>query len=393
MKTTKFIFSILVVAFFGATTMVNAQATTASTTNTVTSTAYLGSGATSNFDVQFRRNNFNAGRLGTNFTAFGLNTPLALPSSVLIGVSAGQFSSGTGFNTYIGQNAGKGFSASVLNTGTYNTYIGFDCGKGNTTGGFNTFIGTISGITNSTGSSNTFVGAQSGYGNLTGYNNVFLGSQSGGNNANGNNNVYLGHQTGTEYSQGNNNCFIGSNSGAEAIGSNNIFIGSNSGLTNQESNRLLIDVIDSPNSLIWGDFATDQLKFNGKVGIGGNSTTGFGSYPTEAGGIPVSTYQLFVKGGILTEEVRVNSVANWADYVFNKDYNLKTLSEVETFIKENGHLPNVPSAAQVKEEGIELGNMAKIQQEKIEELTLYIIELNKKMEAQEKRLNEMEQKQ
>ncbi|MBC8644628.1 hypothetical protein H9W95_12920 [Flavobacterium lindanitolerans] len=56
------------------------------------------------------------------------------------------------------------------------------------------------------------------------------------------------------------------------------------------------------------------------------------------------------------------------------------MAEVETFIKENGHLPNVPSAAKVAEEGLELGEMAKIQQEKIEELTLYLIEQNKKIE-------------
>lgn len=121
----------------------------------------------------------------------------------------------------------------------------------------------------------------------------------------------------------------------------------------------------------------------GKIGIG----TGDATLPNTAGGVDVSNYKLFVKGGILTEEVRVSTT--WADYVFNKDYNLKPLSEVETFIKENGHLPNVPSAAQVKEEGIELGNMAKIQQEKIEELTLYIIEQDKINKKQGEEIEEL----
>lgn len=109
-----------------------------------------------------------------------------------------------------------------------------------------------------------------------------------------------------------------------------------------------------------------------------------GAFPINAGGVSVSNYRLFVTSGILTDEVRVNlsNVAGtWADYVFNKDYDLKPLAEVEKFITKNGHLPNVHSAAQVKEDGIALGEMAKIQQEKIEELTLYLIQQNKEIEA------------
>src|SRR5690606_6654045 len=141
-------------------------------------------------------------------------------------------------------------------------------------------------------------------------------------------------------------------------------------------NRLIIDNSATTIPLIWGDFAENQLKFNGKVGIG----FGFGNFPTEAGFInptqivEVDHYSLFVYGGILTEEVRVILEEDWADYVFDEDYNLPTLQALEQFIKENKHLPNIPSAKEIKEKGIELGQMAKLQQEKIEELTLYIIE-------------------
>jgi hypothetical protein len=90
------------------------------------------------------------------------------------------------------------------------------------------------------------------------------------------------------------------------------------------------------------------------------------------------TYRLSVKGRIRAEEVKVYNT--WADYVFNKNYNLPPLKEVEGYIKENGHLPNVPSAKEVTEKGLELGEMAKIQQEKIEELTLYLIQQNKEIE-------------
>lgn len=89
-------------------------------------------------------------------------------------------------------------------------------------------------------------------------------------------------------------------------------------------------------------------------------------------------YKLSVKGKVRAEEVKVYNT--WADYVFNSDYNLKSLVEVESFINENGHLPNVPSACEIEEKGLMLGDMTKIQQEKIEELTLYLIQQNKEIE-------------
>jgi hypothetical protein len=101
------------------------------------------------------------------------------------------------------------------------------------------------------------------------------------------------------------------------------------------------------------------------------------------------TYRLSVKGKIRAEEIKVYNT--WADYVFSKDYKLPNLKEVEKFINKNGHLPNVPSAKEVTEKGLELGEMVKIQQEKIEELTLYLIQQNKDMEelkAQMKKLIE-----
>ncbi len=122
------------------------------------------------------------------------------------------------------------------------------------------------------------------------------------------------------------------------------------------------------------------LKDDGKVGIGTENT------PSIVGSADISAYKLYVKGGILTEEVRVRT--GWADYVFADDYDLKPLSEVENFISENKHLPNVPSSQQVEEEGISLGEICKIQQEKIEELTLYIIEQNKRIEALEAKMND-----
>lgn len=242
---------------------------------------------------------------------------------------------------------------------------------------------------------NTIYGIGAGDHIINGNHNTYIGSNSGGINYNGNNNVFIGDSSGYESENGSNNTYLGYYSGLNSQGSNNIFLGNKSGMNELASNKLYIQNSDSANPLIWGDFAQNLLKFNGKVGIG----YGFGNFPVTAGSVNVSNYNLFVKGGILTEEVRVNLQSAWADYVFDKNYNLKSLEEVETFIIQNKHLPNMPSAKKVKEEGIELGEMIKMQQEKIEELTLYLLQLNKENQKEKeqnkillKRLSVLEEK-
>ncbi|MGX1931319.1 hypothetical protein [Flagellimonas sp. 2504JD4-2] len=91
------------------------------------------------------------------------------------------------------------------------------------------------------------------------------------------------------------------------------------------------------------------------------------------------TYKLAVNGSIRAKEVKVET--NWADYVFEADYDLPTLEEVEKHIQEKGHLINIPSAKEVEENGIQLGEMNKLLLEKIEELTLYVIEIKKEQEV------------
>lgn len=105
-----------------------------------------------------------------------------------------------------------------------------------------------------------------------------------------------------------------------------------------------------------------------------------------------TAYKLAVAGKIIAEELKVQLQAQWPDYVFTEYYELPTLEEVEKQIKEKGRLANMPSAEEVNCEGFEVGELTRLQQEKIEELTLYIIELNKKLEAQEKRVQALEAK-
>ncbi|HPR30857.1 MAG TPA: hypothetical protein PLK12_02125 [Prolixibacteraceae bacterium] len=89
--------------------------------------------------------------------------------------------------------------------------------------------------------------------------------------------------------------------------------------------------------------------------------------------------KLAVDGKISSTEVEVTLDA-WSDYVFDEDYTLRPLSEVEKFVKENKHLPGIPSEKEIIENGLSLGEMNKLLMEKIEELTLYIIDLKKEVE-------------
>jgi len=374
MKTTQLILLSLFFSSFTSTS--NAQWQLAGNANS-TSTSFIGTTAANpaaGQDLTFRRAGIISGKLQSTTTSFGVNS-FATPSSVSIGVSAGQFSSGTGFNTYIGQNAGRGISTTILNSGNYNTFVGAFAGSSNTMGNRNTILGSEA----------------STYGNSS--NNTLIGSYAG---INGNGSILIGKQAGHagSGSYGNNNIFIGNDTGYEDgdHGDNNIYIGHGSGFSEYGGNKLIIDNVgETYNAFIWGDMANDQLKFHAKVGIsnGGAFNDTFGNFPTTAGSVNVSNYNLFVKGGILTEEVRVTLVSQWADYVFDKNYKLMNLTDVEDFISNKGHLPNVPSAKEVKENGIELGEMTKIQQEKIEELTLYIIEQNKINQSQSKEIEEL----
>ncbi|MBP2618393.1 cell wall anchor protein [Chryseobacterium jejuense] len=95
-------------------------------------------------------------------------------------------------------------------------------------------------------------------------------------------------------------------------------------------------------------------------------------------------------GKIHAKEVEVKANV-WADYVFKKDYQLKSLDEVEKHIAENGHLPNIPSADEVLKNGINVAEMNVKLLEKIEELTLYSIEQNKQLKSQSDKIEKLEQ--
>ncbi|MCC6462642.1 MAG: hypothetical protein IT260_19395 [Saprospiraceae bacterium] len=92
-------------------------------------------------------------------------------------------------------------------------------------------------------------------------------------------------------------------------------------------------------------------------------------------------FLLNVGGGIIAEEVRVQLETDWPDYVFEPNYALPNTAELEQFIQTNKHLPGVPSAAEVSEKGLDLGEMNRILMEKVEELTLLLIQQQKQIDA------------
>ena len=136
--------------------------------------------------------------------------------------------------------------------------------------------------------------------------------------------------------------------------------------------------------------------FNTQTNTNGDETfVVYGNGKTHIGiGRPLATgicanAMLTVDGTILAKEIRVaiSTSTHWADYVFEKDYKLMSLKEVEAYITANKHLPDVPSSKDVEKNGVEVTEISATLLKKIEELTLYTIELQKKLEDQQKEIN------
>jgi len=182
------------------------------------------------------------------------------------------------------------------------------------------------------------------------------------------------------------------------------------GSTGTTTNAYGLHLVSLPGINKWGIYDQSGSKWytNGKVGIGdvapgaklsvvGNAAIGYASGQAApengmivSGNVGIGTtnpqYLLDVKGTVRATEVKIVSVGAFSDFVFDKDYQLPKLSEVHNYIQEEGHLPNIPSAAEVKENGMSLVDMQVKLLQKIEELTLYAIEQQKEIENLKKAL-------
>ncbi|MGS2741648.1 hypothetical protein [Sinomicrobium sp. M5D2P17] len=145
----------------------------------------------------------------------------------------------------------------------------------------------------------------------------------------------------------------------------------------EESSPIIINIpssvtIADPDSYEEVPVAGDFTIFSGNVGIGTTNS---------------NNWKLAVNGNIRAKEIKVET--GWSDFVFEDSYNLPTLEEVEQHIKEKGHLKDIPSAKEVEENGIFLGEMDAKLLQKIEELTLYMIELKKENQQLRKEIDEL----
>ena len=367
----------------------------------------------------------NAGVLNTTgnentFVGYGAGTQNTTGSkNTFMGIRAGSFTTTGADNTFIGGSAG------TYNTsGGGNAFVGSMAGYDNTTGGANTFIGYYAGFSNKSGYSNTFVGNNSGHDNLTGGQNTFVGQDAGYLSGSGFNNVFIGYRAGVNSSntslgnaiaigtyatvtQGNSMVLGGTGAYAVKVGINNTApqnrLEITQGTANQSGLRFTNLTSSSPATLL------NQTKFltvdaNGDVVLASANSSarmsaesagwlekGDHLQNTNSGGVVIGSgvgktpagYRLYVADGILTEKVKVavKSTSDWSDHVFEKGYHLRSLGEVERYINQEKHLPGIPSAKEVVREGVDVGKMDARLLEKVEEMTLYLINIQKEVNA------------
>jgi subtilisin-like proprotein convertase family protein len=319
---------------------------------------------------------------------------------------------------------------------------------------FNTIIGdNAASNLISSGQTTTIVGAGAGQNMTSSAENTLVGTGAGQNLINTNGNTFIGRWAGRD-NTGTANTFLGNYAGLNSTSSNSVFIGRNAGQNENNNARLYIDNSNTSTPLIYGEFDSNKLSINtnqtpgtfqitdpdtdrtsmyllpksqgsaddssiffgedhnGTFGMeieydgddnqleiyGHNDGTVTGPHfliKRDDGRVAIGNdfaagFKLSVDGKVACEEVLVDMNADWPDYVFESDYNLRSLEEVQQHIDEKGHLPNVPSAQEVADQGIEVGEMNRILMEKVEELTLYIIEQNKQISDLSYRLSKVE---
>ena len=129
----------------------------------------------------------------------------------------------------------------------------------------------------------------------------------------------------------------------------------------------------------WGNTGIGTYTPNAKFHLNGAQLIGSNSARIATG------YELSVDGDVIAESFVTQNSTSWPDYVFEDNYPLLPISDLEKAIKKNKHLPNVPSATDIEKNGINLGPMTSALLEKVEELTLYIIQLEKRLKAMEEK--------
>lgn len=148
-------------------------------------------------------------------------------------------------------------------------------------------------------------------------------------------------------------------------------------------------VVDNQANLIGiGKTPTQKLDVDGNIRT--NTKVLIGNITdAEIASSKIAPYALAVNGDAIFNKAKVKSYVNWPDYVFEKQYALITLEDLEQYLIKNKHLPNVPSAKEIEKDGVDLGMIQALLLQKIEELTLYTIEQKKKMQLQQTQIDEL----
>ena len=325
--------------------------------------------------------------------------------NIFFGAYSGYSNIGGSYNLFGGTNAG--FSNS---SGQYNIFLGSNSGFSTTTGGYNLVMGAYAGYYNVGGTNNAFIGTNAGFSNTTGTQNVFIGSIAGNVNTTGNNNTCIGYLSNVVSGTLTNATAIGASSSVST--SNTVVLGNaattvtGTGLGAGVSGLKFANLTSASSTTAVGGSKVLSVDATGNVvlvalttgtvnSVGGpvtdatwknqdgylynNSTTG-----VVINGTGLDGNSLIVKGGVLSKEVnvKVEGSESWPDYVFKPSYKRMTLDEVEKFININGHLPNVASATEMEATGNNLNKTDIKLLEKVEELTLYLLEMKKANEVQ-----------
>ena len=333
-------------------------------------------------------------------------------------------------NTAVGTDALTSFTSGAKNvafgnktlrattTGEGNSAFGLETLKANTIGSYNTAIGGLSlisataakentaigykSMTNATGIRNTAVGFRS-LSKVLGEENVAFGYQSGESLTNGTRNIMIGSGAGSN-SNGSYNIIFGYGSGSSSIGDNNIIIGKKATLPNGAANAMNIGGVLYASGLKSNTTLT-SVSASGRIGINvvaptatldvvGNAKISAGLSVNGNVGIGTTNnpqYKLDVAGTIRAKEIKVELNVG-ADFVFEPDYKLRNLSEVEAFINANKHLPEIESEKEMQENGLNITEFQIKLLQKVEELTLYAIQQEKRLEEQEKLIRQLQEK-
>lgn len=313
-------------------------------------------------------------------TAALAQSQIVVPDNTPVAISA---DNGTN-NLFVGQ------STALANGSSANTFLGAQAGQGNTSGSRNTFLGLKAGFPNTTGSNNTFVGFESGKNNTDGSDNVFMGYNAGQGLQRGRGNTGLGSGVGAF--DGEQNTYLGYNTSGGGAGlSNATAIGANARVLT--SNALILG--NNVNVGIGNSAPQSLLELTARAdNQSGLRFTNLTAQSPAQKDVAQNFLTVSDKGDVVLANklttnqlvVRTKAASDWADYVFKPGYTLQPLPAVEQYIRQNGHLPGLPAAAEMSAQGMELTKLLTTLVQKNEELTLHLIQQQKQIKALQQQL-------